>query len=260
MAELIVRREGAVGWVLLSNPAKHNAVTYEMLQALPDAVAKHDRDGAVRVIALAGDGSEAFASGADIGQYAAVRGSNYAASSYGQMLDGVYQSFAALRKPTVAKIRGACIGIGLSLAVCCDMRMTSANARISHPATRFGMGISWGGMRRLVALIGPGDAADLVFSGRSITGKRAYKIGFASRVVLDADLDRQFAELCGAIAGGAPLTIAAAKRAITESLRDPAERNLRELQAMIDTCNASDDYKEGLRSYGEKRAPNFRGR
>lgn len=260
MAELIVRREGAVGWVLLSNPAKHNAVTYEMLRALPEAVARHDRDGQVRVIALAGDGSQDFASGADIKQYSAIRGSSYAASSYGQMLDGVYQAFAALRKPTVAKIRGACIGIGLSLAVCCDVRMTTSSARISHPATRFGMGISWGGMRRLVALIGPADTADLVFSARSITGKRAYKIGFASRVVPDADIDRQFAELCASIANGAPLTIAAAKRAIAEALRDPQERNLKELEAMIDACNASDDYKEGLAAYGAKRAPQFKGR
>jgi len=260
MAELIVRREGAVGWLLISNLQKHNAVTYEMLQALPEAVAKHDRDGNVRVIALAGDGSEAFASGADIKQYAAIRGSQYAASSYGQMLDTVYQSFASLRKPTVAKIRGACIGIGLSLAVCCDLRMVTKSAHISHPASRFGMGISWGGMRRLVSLIGPGDAADLVFSARSITGRRAYKIGFASRVVADADLDREFASLCEAIAAGAPLTIAAAKRAITEALRDPAERNLKELQAMIDGCNASDDYKEGLASYGAKRPPQFKGR
>jgi enoyl-CoA hydratase/carnithine racemase len=260
MAELIVRREGAVGWVLLSNPAKHNAVTYEMLRALPEAVARHDRDGHVRVIALAGDGGEDFASGADIKEYAAIRGSHYAASSYGQMLDGVYQAFAALRKPTVAKVRGACIGIGLSLAVCCDVRMTTTGARISHPATRFGMGISWGGMQRLVALIGPADTADLVFSGRSITGKRAYKIGFASRVVPDADIDRQFAELCASIANGAPLTIAAAKRAIAEALRDPDKRNLKELQAMIDACNASDDYKEGLAAYGAKRAPLFKGR
>jgi enoyl-CoA hydratase/carnithine racemase len=78
--------------------------------------------------------------------------------------------------------------------------------------------------------------------------------------VADADLDREFAALCDAIAAGAPLTIAAAKRAIAEALRDPAERNIKELQAMIDGCNASDDYKEGLASYGAKRPPQFKGR
>ena len=259
MPELIVRREGPVGWILFSNPAKHNAVTYEMLNALPGAVAKHERDGAVRVIALAGEG-KSFVSGADLSEYAAIRGSFYAASSYSGALENVYAAFAAARKPTLAKMHGACMGIGLTIALCCDVRMAAENAQISHPAARFGMGISWSSMRRLVALVGPGDAADLIFTARAITGQKAYKIGIASRVAADADLDREFAEYCGAMAEAAPLTLAAAKRAIVAALTDPAERNLKELQAIIEACNASEDYKEGLAAIREKRAPHFKGR
>jgi len=259
MAELKLRREGFVGWILFSNPAKHNAVTYDMLCGLPDAVARHDRDRAVRVIALAGEG-ESFVSGADISEFAAIRGSYYAASSYGQALDSVYEAFGAARKPTVAKMHGACMGIGLTIALCCDVRMTAENARISHPAARFGLGISWASMRRLVALVGPGDAADLIFTARAITGQKAYKIGIANRISAAADLDREFAEYCKAMGEAAPLTLAAAKRAIAEAMRDPAERNLKELHAIIEACNASEDYKEGLASIREKREPQFKGR
>lgn len=260
MPELIVRREGATGWILLSNPAKHNAVTYEMLRALPDAVAKHERDMAVRVIAITGQGSEHFVSGTDISEFAAIRGSHYATGSYGQALEGAYEAFAACRKPTLAKIRGACVGVGLSLALCCDLRMASDDALFRHPGARYGLGVYWGTIHRLVAFVGPGQAAEIFFAARRIYAQDALRIGLANRVVAQGDLDREFAAYCAEIAAGAPLTHAAAKRAIIESLKDPAARDLKTLQAMVDACHASDDYKEGLAALRDKRKPQFRGR
>ncbi|MGH8704405.1 MAG: enoyl-CoA hydratase-related protein, partial [Burkholderiales bacterium] len=210
MAELIVRREGATGWILFSNPARHNAVTYEMMRALPDAVAQHARDGAVRLIALAGAG-EGFVSGADISEYARTRGSLQAAISYAQFLDSAYEAFAAANKPTVAKIRGPCIGIGVSLAVCCDLRFAADDARFAHSAARFSLGVSFGSVHRMVAAMGPVNAAEMLFTALHYDATDALRMGLINRVVPAAELDREFSKYCAEIASRAPLTQAAAK-------------------------------------------------
>lgn len=260
MPEMLTRRENAIGWIVFSNPQRRNAVTYEMLRALPEVLARHERDAAVRVIALTGEGSDSFVSGADYTEFAATRGSLHAASSYGQAVEASYAAFAAATKPTVARIRGACIGVGLSLAVCCDLRMAAEDAQFGHPAARFGLGVSWGSMRRLIACVGPGHSAEILLAARRYGAEEALRMGLVNRVVAVTDLEAEFADYCAGIAAGAPLTLAAAKRAIAEAMNDPAERDLKALRAMIDACNASEDYKEGLAAYAAKRAPQFKGR
>jgi len=260
MPELIVRREGLIGWILFSNPTRHNAVNYEMLRSLPEAVAKHERDRAVRIIAVAGGGSEHFVSGSDLSEFAGSRGSHYAATSYEQAVEAAYEAFAACSKPALAKIRGACVGNGISLALCCDLRMASDEARFRLPVARYGMSASWGSLRRLVATVGPGHAAEILFTQRRLSAQEAQQIGLVNRVVAAHILESEFAAYCAEVSEGAPLSHAASKRAIVESLKDPASRDLKALQAMINACHASEDYMEGLAAFRDQRAPNFKGR
>jgi enoyl-CoA hydratase/carnithine racemase len=260
MPALHAQRENAIGWIVFSNPGKRNAVNYEMLVALPEALARLQRDPAVRVIALAGEGDEDFVSGADRTEFGAIRGSQFAADSYGQAVDAVYDAFAAAAKPVLAKVRGACGGVGLSLALSCDLRMVADDASFSHPATRYGIGVSWGSVRNLASRVGVSNAAEILFTARTYDAGEALRLGIATRVVPAAQLDAAFQAYCDEIAAGAPLSLAAARRALVEFLADPQSRDLRTVKALVDACNASDDYKEGLAALLGGRAANFRGR
>lgn len=260
MAELITRREGASGWVVFSNVAKHNAVTYGMWQALPEAVASFERDPEVRVIVMTGEGDKAFISGADISEFERARGSVEASASYNEAVAAGYQSVLECAKPTIARIRGICFGGGLGLAITCDMRICSDDARFSLPAARLGLGYSYASARRFVELVGPAYAAEILFTARRFDAGEALQMRLVNRVVPAADLERVMAEYVSMFADNAPLSVAAAKRSIAEALKDPESRDLRAVQAMIDACFASEDYREGRTAFMEKRRPKFRGR
>jgi len=260
VAELIARREGAVGRVIFSNPAKFNAVTYDMWCALPQVLGDFERDDAVRVIVLTGDGEKAFVLGADISQLDQNQATPKVRRRYASAVDAAYQAPTLCRKPTIAKIRGLCLGGGLGLAAACDLRFAGDDAVFWMPAARLGLGYNFVGIRRLVDLIGVANTADIFFSARKIDAADALRMGFLSRVIPAADLDREIEAYCKAVAENAPLTIAAAKRGILEVRMDPEARDLEALQQMIERCYASQDYREGRAAFDEKRRPHFGGR
>jgi enoyl-CoA hydratase len=150
VAELIKRRDGAVGWITFSNPARHNAMTYDMWRALPEALTAFDADPAVRVVVLAGDGDKAFVSGADISQFEQQRANEDARAEYNRVVEAAYLAPILAAKPVVAKIRGICMGGGLGLAAACDVRFAADDAVFRMPAARLGLGYSFNGMRRFV--------------------------------------------------------------------------------------------------------------
>ena len=257
MAELITRREGQVGWVIFSNPAKLNAVTYDMMTALPEALARLDRDPQVKVIAFGGSGMRAFVSGADIKEFGATRGSAGATATYNHAMDEAYKAVSGARKPTLACIRGMCFGVGLSVALYCDLRICADDAEFSHQAARLGMAISFPSIKRLVDIVGAAGATDLLFTGRRMKADEAFALGLVHRVFPAAELEAAFAKLAGEVAEGAPLSLASFKMGIRGAL---GEVDMRDVKAATDACHASEDYKEGPRAFAEKRKPNFRGR
>lgn len=260
MPELITKREGGVGWIVFSNPARFNAMTYDMWKALPQALTAFADDPQVRVIVLSGDGDKAFVSGADISQFEEQRANEQARAEYNRTVEAAYVAPILCAKPVVAKIRGICMGGGLGLAAACDLRFASDDAVFRMPAARLGLGYSFTGMRRFVQVLGAANTADIFFSARKFDARDALAMGLVSRVVPAAELDREVGAYCALIAENAPLSLIAAKAAIREVLTDPATRDLAALQKLIDACFASEDYREGRTAFMEKRKAEFKGR
>ena len=260
MAELITRKENAVGWVIFSNPTKFNAVSHDMWTALPGKIAAFDADPEVRMIAITGDGDKAFISGADISQFEKARGSAEAQAIYNQAVVDAYEAPVKCSKPVVAKIRGICMGGGLGLAAACDVRIAAADAVFRMPAARLGLGYNFTGIKRFVQLLGAANTSDIFFTARKFDAADAFAMGFVNRVVPVADLDRAVAEYCALLAENAPLTMAAAKFAIRQTGLDPAMREMEQFTRMLDACFNSEDYREGRRAFMEKRKPKFTGK
>jgi enoyl-CoA hydratase len=259
MAELISERGGAIGTLLFSNPSKMNAMTYDMWRAVPDAIAAFDADPQVRAIIVAGDGERAFISGADISQFEKLRGSAQAQADYNRAVESAGAAVKNCSKPVIARIRGICIGGGLGFAAACDVRICSAETVFRMPAARLGLGYGVAGIRNLVNLIGAANTADIFYSARKFDAEDALRIGFVSQVHAPARLEAAVAAYSALIAENAPLTMAAAKFAIRQVLADVQHRDLDTAQSMVESCFASEDYREGRKAFMEKRTPQFKG-
>jgi enoyl-CoA hydratase/carnithine racemase len=253
-------RDGAVLHIRFNNPAKHNALSVDMWEALPPLLEQAEKDDAVRLVVFSGEGPKSFVSGADISQFEDMRAAREAVKRYELMAEAALMGVHDFGKPTIAAIHGYCIGGGVNVAISCDIRLAAADSVFAVPATRLGLGYRFSALKNLVDLVGPGAAKDIFFTGRRLSVEEAHRIGLVNRVVPVAELDALVAEYATMIATGAPLTIKAGKRIIREVLRPDADIDMDLCRRLILDCFESEDYAEGRTAFMEKRKPVFRGK
>ncbi|MCQ4159468.1 enoyl-CoA hydratase [Roseomonas sp. GC11] len=256
--KMLSHAEGGIGWMIFNNPARHNAVSLEMWVAAERILAGFAADPAVRVLIVTGAGGKAFVSGADISKFESERGSKEAVEAYQAQTARVYEALAAFPKPTLAAIRGHCIGGGAALAVCCDLRFCTEASTFGIPAAKLGLGYPLAGIRRLVQLVGPSFTQEMFFTARRFSAAEAQGMGLVNRVVADAALEGAVLDYATTIAGNAPLTVAAVKAIVAEALKAAPDEAL--CERLVLGCFASEDYAEGRRAFLEKRPPCFQGR
>ena len=253
------RREGAVGHVVFNNPAKRNAVSLDMWGSFVGILQDYEKDPAIRCVVVSGAGGRAFVSGADISKFESERADAEAQVRYDAISRQGYESLYEFPKPTIAKITGYCIGGGMNLAACCDLRYCNEGARFGVPAARLGLGYGFMRIERLSRIVGLPRAMEFLFTARQYSAQEAYAIGLVQGVAPDDALDALVDGVTGAIAENAPLTIALAKAAAREIARPESKQDHVRLAKMAEACFDSDDYKEGRRAFMEKRKPAFKG-
>lgn len=232
-------------------------MSLDMWRAAAAVLETFERDPAVRVIVLTGAGGKAFVSGADISKFDDERATLEAVGEYNATVERFSQLLLDGTKPTIAMIRGYCVGGGLGIAVCCDLRIANDAARFAVPAAKLGLGYGYENVRRIVDLVGPQFATEMLLTARQFDAADAARAGLINHVVPDAEIDRTVRELAETIAGNAPLTIRAVKGIVRE-LRS-ARPDVAACDALVRQCFESADYHEGRRAFMEKRKPEFRG-
>lgn len=254
-----VERAGVIAHVVLSNPARFNAMSLAMWRTLAEELERLDADRDVYVIALRGDGNHAFVAGADISEFETQRADPRGVASYDEAVARAQTTLANTSKPTIACIRGVCMGGGIGLALSCDLRIATRDSRLRMPAARLGLGYGFTNMQRVVAQIGAAAATELFYLARTFDGDEAQRLGLVHRSFAAEDYDAEVARYLDDIAGNAPLTLRAAKLAIHHAQLDPEQRDIAAVERAILACFNSADYREGRQAFAEKRAPRFRG-
>jgi enoyl-CoA hydratase len=241
-----------------NTPARRNAVSLDMWEAIPAILDRFEQDPGVRVIVLKGAGDQAFVSGADISQFEKARASRESNAQYEEISGEAGRRLAACPKPTVAMIRGFCIGGGLAIAIGCDIRIANEGARFGIPAARLGLGYGASGVKQLMQLVGPSFTKEIFLTARHFSAAEAKEMGLVNRVVADSALEDYTCRYCATIGDNAPMTMHALKRTVAE-LERGERADLETCDRLVKACFESQDFIEGRRAFMEKRRPVFRG-
>ena len=255
---ILVSRDGAIATVALNNTERLNALNKAMWQRLGEAMRELSADDALRCIVVRGAGEKAFAAGADIAEFAGERADSKQAKPYGNLIHETMQAIARCRHPTVAMIRGACVGGGLEIAAMCDMRIAGQSSRFGIPVNKLGLTMAYGELMGLLALAGRAVALEILLEGRVFDAEEAYRKGLVNRVVPDDKVEEEAYATARRIAEGAPLVNRWHKQFI-ERLTVRAQVRPEEWDEGF-ACFDTQDYKEGVAAFLAKRKPDFKGK
>jgi enoyl-CoA hydratase/carnithine racemase len=258
--EILVERDGAIATVALSNPGKLNALTVSMWQALARAMDALSADDTLRCIVLRGSGSEAFAAGADIAEFASARDNAEQGKRYHrEHVHGALRAVGECRHPTVAMIHGPCVGGGLEIACMCDLRISGESGRFGVPISRLGFAIAYDELAAVLPLTGRAVALEILVEGRVWDAREALDKGLLTRVVPDAVLDKEAYASAQRIAEGAPLVNRWHKQFVRRLAPQPEPLTAAEIEENF-AYFATEDYRIGMQAFAEKQRPQFKGR
>jgi len=255
--ELLYERRGSTAFLTFNRPAARNAMTWAMYLGLHDACDHVDGDERVRVFVLRGAGDKAFVAGTDISQFQSFSSAEDVLG-YERMVSRTLGRLEAVQKPTIAMIRGFCVGGGALIASACDLRLATPDAQFGVPVARtLGNIVSTHGFALLVALIGPARTKELLFTARLADAAEAKAIGLFNEIVEPGHLEDRTLELATQMAELAPLTLRATKETVRRILEHSRPEDFDDL---ILSCYMSEDFKEGVAAFLEKRPPRWTGR
>ena len=251
----------AVARLTLNNPERRNALDHEVLDALAEVLPTLDREIEVRCVVLTGKG-KVFSAGYDIAEIPEQSFEQDAEALVAHPFHAALEVLAAHRWPTVAAINGHCLGGGLELALTCDLRICAGGAKLGMPPAKLGLIYGHTGLQKFLDVIGLARTKELFLTGRNLDAARAEQIGLVHEVVEGDQLESAGVELAAEIAANAPLSATGNKHAIEMLNANPvlSEKQERELIELRESCFRSEDFREGIKAFGEKRKPRWTGR
>ena len=248
---------GSIAWITIDNQPRRNAMSLAMWEQLLAAANGIGDD--MRCVIVRGAGDKAFVSGADISEFAGRRRSPEDVAHYDAVSDAAMHALYSLPQPTVAMISGFCIGGGMALALCCDVRIADETAQFAIPAARLGLGYPATGLKKLLDTVSVSTATDMMVSARRLTAQEALSVGLINRLHPADIFEAEVTHYARSITQNAPLTVRAAKSTIKALALLSAEVDLERCDKLAQACFESDDYKEGVAAFNEKRDPQFQG-
>lgn len=259
--DVLVTLSDGVATVTLNRPDKRNAISYAGWLELRRVAEGLERDDEARVVVVTGAGDRAFSAGADIADFDEYRSDGARARVYAEAFEGAMNAIEAISKPTICAIKGFCIGGGCEMSMAADLRFAADNSRFGIPVAHLGILIGYSEMSRLLRLVGPGNAASILYTGRTFGPEEALRMGLVNEVHPLDYIDDFVHELALSMVPLAPLSQARHKRIMNTVLTNPGLRDLSDEETALPFTNFdSADFLEGRSAFQEKRRPEFRGR
>lgn len=252
---IYARRNGAIATIYLNRPAKKNSLTVDMWRRLIGAIEDADRDTAVKVIVITGEG-DTFSAGADIEEVEQAFANPKFGDTFADVTHDAQARLARNVKPTIAKVRGACMGGGCGIALCCDLRFADTGARFAITPAKLGIAYSLADTKRLMDMVGPARAKDILYTARILDASEAHALGMIDRLVPAPDLDAVVDAYAGQIASMSQYSTRATKR-VAQMILDGATDDDRDSRRLFIDALSGADFKEGVSAFLQKRKPNF---
>lgn len=257
---MLARSEDGIGWMVFNHPAKHNALSLEMWRGIADILEAFAADEEVRVVVMRGAGGKAFVSGADISEFEANRSNAKQKDRYDRVSESANQALANFSKPLIALIEGHCIGGGLATALAADVRFATPDSKFGIPAARLGLGYAYDSLAKLARVAGPARARDMLLSARIMAADEAKSMGLVNFIEERTDIEAKTLAYAKTLAGNAPLSVKASKAALNAWEQGASAAQLEAVEALVNACFDSEDYREGRQAFMAKRKAQFRGR